>query len=169
MSFGDCRFGSRSQKHFLEGYIQKECILSKLLLYFIIFSFVSIFFIHCGGISIGVGGSSSPNDPRPTNATLVKQTTFSSQNGKTVSGAVYIFSSNTSSYILRLESLSAPSEGGLFIQIYSTSGSMVLNVPLRTTSGNQNYSFTTSIANMTFAGVYIYSNINQMNYGAALF
>lgn len=119
-----------------------------------------------GGVSLG-GGTGSSNDPIPS-GTLLTQSQFFGQSGQTVSGTATVYvSSNT--YIVRLQGMAIPSEAGLFVQVF-TSTTQVGNFPLKNTSGNQNYTLTTS-APLTFKSVNIYSTLSNPPaiYGTAQF
>jgi len=123
------------------------------------------FLMNCSGVNIGTGGGGTPNDVRPTNLPMV-QGFFTGQNGKTVTGTAIIFSASSSSYVLRLEGISTPSEGGLEVQLYTSDGQS--NFSLRAWSGSQNYTFSGNNPNVVFSSVSIYSKSNNRSYGSAL-
>jgi hypothetical protein len=123
----------------------------------------------CGMISTdGTGGSTAPNDARPT-STPLKQAQIMGQNGKSASGTASVFFSGSGAYIIRLEGISVTSESGLAVQVYATPGGRIGNFQLRATSGSQNYSLSNSVNGLTFNSVAIYSSVNNINYGSAVF
>lgn len=118
------------------------------------------------GIPVGNGSTTSPNDSRPSGV-LIAQGSFTGQNGQNASGSAQIFMDG-GAYILRLEGISVPSENGLNVQVLSSaSQTPVYSSSLRSSSGNQNYSFSTALTGR-FATVYIYSTLRQKNYGIAI-
>jgi hypothetical protein len=119
------------------------------------------FISHCG---LQVGTATSPNDAAPTGSILA-QGSFAP--GSKVSGTVKIYVSGTS-FILRLENISAPSESSLLVRINGTPpGGPIQSFSLRATSGNQNYTFT-GASNVRLNSVDIYSNANSTAYGTAI-
>lgn len=112
-------------------------------------------------------GTTSPNDPRPT-GTLLAQGQFASQNGKSVSGSALVFSQSGTSYIVRLEGISTPSESGLYVRVYTANSGQVSNLSLTATSGSQNYYFTSTETSPTFKSVYIFSVPSNIAYGLAV-
>lgn len=129
-----------------------------------------VLFSGCGKITAGSGAE--PNDARPS-GNPIAQASLTSQNGKTVSGSALIFASVNSSsgvtgYILRLEGISVPSASGLLVRVNASPGGQVASLPLRATSGSQNYTLSVNYGS-TFSSVYIYSPSENINYAAALF
>lgn len=112
-------------------------------------------------------GNVIPNDPIPS-GTVIAQGTFTGANGKSVSGAAIIYSQGSGQYVLRLQSLSAPSESGL--QIVITVNSTTLSpISLLFTSGTKNYSFTyTGSGTPSFTQVSIKPPGVSLDYGIAL-
>ena len=121
--------------------------------------------MSCSGVNITTGGGSAPNDVRPTNLPLV-QGVFTGQNGKTVTGTAVIFNVSASNYVLRLEGISTPAEGGLQVQLYTSDGQS--NFSLRASGGSQNYTFSSTDPNVLFSSVSIFSTPNNLSYGSAL-
>lgn len=120
------------------------------------------------GISLGGGTGGSSNDARPSGNPL-SQGQFFGQNSETVSGSALVFASTTTAntYILRLEGLTTPVEGGLQVQVYGNGPTNpAYTTTLKANSGNQNYTFN-GIAGIKFSNVYIYSTSKQVNYGSA--
>jgi hypothetical protein len=127
----------------------------------------------CGGIKLGSGSSTEPNDTRPSGNPIV-QAQLTSQNGKTVSGAALIFASVDSSsgvtgYTLRLEGISVPAASALIIKVNASPAGQVASIQLRSNTGSQNYSLGSVQYGSTFSSVYIYSSTENINYAAALF
>jgi len=120
-----------------------------------------MFLTHCG---LHAGTGVAPNDPTPSGQ-ILKQGQFFSQSGQTVTGSAVIYLSG-SSYILRLEGISTPSEAGLQVRIDGNPGGVVFTSALSATSGNQNYPFSGGVG-VTFKAVDIYSTLNSVNYGSA--
>jgi hypothetical protein len=138
----------------------------KAYLFNILPALLSFVFMRCG-LQLGTNGSISSNEPRPT-GTPVSQGQFTGLNAKAVTGFALIFTPNGTTYTLRLEGLDAPSETGLQVQVFSAhSSSPVFSTVLKSSLGNQNYSFT-AITGSTFTNVYIYSANSRTNYGAAI-
>ena len=124
--------------------------------------------MSCGVVGLGGG---SPNVLAPTNATSLAQGAFTGVvTGKTVAGNAIVYSVNGApgSYILRLQSLTAPSEAGIQAVVSSTSG-IAQTVVLSAFSGNYNYTFSAA-NNLIFVGgqVTIHSTANNQDYGQAL-
>ena len=131
--------------------------------------FFGFLLFGCGNIGVSTGGSTAPNDARPT-TTQISQGQLAGQNGKTVSGSALIFQGSASgSFILRLEGITTPQEQALTIKIYANPSGLVATFQLRSTTGNQNYSFTNSDTGVNFTSVYIFSTQNNQNYGTAQF
>lgn len=99
-------------------------------------------------------------DASPTSATLKAQGNFS---GGGVSGSVTVYDGGSGTYLIRLTGLTAPNESGLYIKA-TASGSTVMNYPLKSSCGNQNY---TVSASGTFQSVTIRSNTKNQDYSIA--
>ena len=93
----------------------------------------------CG--EIGLGGGGIANDPAPS-GTKTKQGVFQGQNGQTVSGTASIYVDGTT-VTLRLENLGVPS-GTVLKVVAKSSSTQVLSKSLRATSGNQNYTMSST-------------------------
>ena len=149
------------------GSIQNQNFLQKLL-----GSVATIVFVlaqaGCGlDLNWTPGGSSTPNDPRPSGNVVVQGSFTGSSGQSTVTGTAIIFSTSNS-YILRLEGLSVPSETGLTIQIYTSQSQVNLN--LTASTGNQNYSVNNLPINATtFLSVSIWSTLKNQQYANAVF
>lgn len=119
--------------------------------------------LGCGNLNISTGGGGLPNEARPTGTPVKQGQLF----GSGVSGSVLIFLRSGSSYTLRFEGLSLPSQSNLVAQIYATPNGLVSTVNLQFTSGNTNYSFTTPAIGVNFQSVAIYNNQTQTTLGTA--
>lgn len=128
-----------------------------------LFAMAGSWIAGCGIIST-TGGGSSTNDVRPTGIVL-KQGQFM---GTGVSGVALIFFSSGTSYILRLEGLTAPTAANVVVRIFATPFGQVGQVTLRDTTGNQNYNFSVSQQGVTFQSVTLYSTATQQTLGTAL-
>jgi hypothetical protein len=119
----------------------------------------------CGQISLGGG---MINDAVPTGTVVAQGTLASVASGKTVTGSVTVYLSS-STYTVRVQGLSAPSESSLFVRgVYNVaSGSTSQDLALRSTSGNQNYVFSSVPAGSTWVQVKIRSATNNLDYGLA--
>lgn len=109
----------------------------------------------CGFVSLGQG---SLNDPTPT-GTLVAQGTFTGQNGNSVSGTAEIYkqanADGTCAYVARLASLNAPGSTNLHV-VPTVNGAPSIapsSYTLRGSTGNQNYSFSSTPCNTGWAQV----------------
>ena len=142
----------RLLERFLKKFLEKSLVLLPVL----------ILLSSCGGITLGGGTGTNAAIP---NGTVISQGNFTSLNGQTVTGAAILYNMGSSSYIVRLSGLSAPTENGLKVQVYAN-GTNVFSTPLQSTTGNQNYSFTSTSS--SFSQVYIYSTLNAEIYGQAL-
>jgi hypothetical protein len=113
------------------------------------------------GISLGSG---SIDDPLPS-GTIVAQGSLGGQNGHTVSGVVSVWQQNNSSactFVLRLQTLSAPTDASLRV-IPLVNGAPSVSptfYSLRGSTGNQNYTFTGATCGATWAQVSI-TNPNE--------
>lgn len=129
--------------------------LYKISLKIILFTAVAETAGACG-VSLGTG---SINDSLPT-GTIVAQGNFSGQNGHTVSGTVSVWeqvSGTTCSFVLRLQSLSAPTDAALRV-VPLVNGAPTVSpsyYSLRGSTGNQNYSFSGATCGATWAQVSI--------------
>ena len=125
---------------------------------------VSLSLVSCGQVKLG---NTTPNDQAPS-GTVIGQGDFISLNGKTVTGtaAVYNSEGSSTSYTLRLNGISAPSETGLVIVI-TVNGEQLSPFALRSSSGSQNYSVYYE-GTPTFKQVTIRSPSANMDYGQAL-
>lgn len=108
------------------------------------------------GISLGSG---SIDDPLPS-GTIVAQGDFSGQNSQTVSGVVSIWqqtSGSTCSFVLRVQSLAAPTGMSLSVVPLVNGAPSVSPTyyALRGSTGNQNYTFTGATCGATWAQVSI--------------
>jgi hypothetical protein len=142
--------------------------MSKLIRLTVVFYF---FYLSSCGISIGTG-TATLNDPIPKGS-LVAQGQLAGVNAKSVSGTAQIYNTSGSSvgfsynYTLRLDSLTAPDESNLVVQLYATPGGKIFSQSLKGASGSQNYQFTAP-GSVTFNNVYIYSTTNNIAYGTAV-
>jgi hypothetical protein len=119
----------------------------------------------CGFVKLG----GTPNDPVPS-GTLVAQGPFASLNGWSVTGTAAIYSQGGDAFVVRLGGITVTPQTGLQVVVIANSAT-ALEVPLRSTSGSQNYSFTyTPPAGGTgiFNQVNIHSVIGNRDYGQAL-
>jgi hypothetical protein len=105
------------------------------------FACIGVLATACGDIKLGPG--SSPNDPVPTNATVVASSTLTGLNGKSCSGAVSVYQLNDGSgtYTVHLAGISVPSDSPLQVVGVVNGAALSQSLPLRFTSGTQNYSF----------------------------
>jgi hypothetical protein len=124
---------------------------------------VSLVLTACGIIPLGQG---TPNDAVPSGTIVTQATINSLVADKSVTGNATIYNS-AGTFILRLETLSAPNETGLLVMVNLIDGSNALRASLRAISGNQNYTIG-SIAG-SFANAQIYSTSAQTVYGQANF
>ncbi len=119
----------------------------------------------CGAFPLGTGAA--PNDPVPVGQ-LVAQGVFSTVvAAKPVTGTVTILKEPTDgSYVIRLESLSAPDESGL--QLIGVAGTTtVFSRSLRAITGNQNYA-TGLTSSLTWSSVSIRNILDpNQNYATA--
>lgn len=125
------------------------------------------FFQGCSlsGLSPGATTGTYPNDPRPS-GTLLAQGAFVGQNSQTVAGNALIFYDG-SNFILTLQSLTAPSETGLLIQVFTlNSQTAAYAAPLLYNSGTKNYTFSAATGGVRFSNVYLYSQQNRLIYGS---
>jgi hypothetical protein len=129
----------------------------------------------CGLVT---AGTSTQNDPVPPGS-IVSQGNFTGVNGRAVTGTVAVYqtldSGGNCQYIVRLQNLSAPTDGGLQV-IPVVSGAASLSPSfyvLRAPTGNENYYYSTSSSacSATFAQVEIsnpaVSPASAQNYGIA--
>jgi hypothetical protein len=118
---------------------------------------VSAFALVSCGIPVGGG---KPNDPAP-NGTIVASGNLT---GSKASANVSIYVVGAT-YILRLDSVSAPSENGLQVYVNLATGpGRALQASLRASTGNQNYTIPTP---GMYSTVQIYSTAAQTVYGQA--
>lgn len=118
----------------------------------------------CGAVKTG---SVAYNDPIPT-GNVVGQGSFTSQNGKTVTGTAAIYqSTDGATYTLHLGGISAPSETGLQLRIQADNQDLSA-LSLRASSGSQNYSLSVSGASPVFRQVTLYSTLKATEYGTAV-
>jgi hypothetical protein len=118
--------------------------------------------LGCGQVTLGGG---TANDAVPV-GTIVAQGSFTSvASGKPVTGTVTVYLAS-SIYIVRLQGLSTPSESGLFVRGV-VNGIAAQDLALRSTSGNQNYTFSSVPAGSIWAQVKIYSATANLDYGLA--
>ncbi len=126
----------------------------------------AIFLTSCG-LS---GGISVLRDPVPSGTLIASKTFDTVTAGKEVTGVAMIYESDVNGeYILRLESLVAPSEAGLQVSLTSNGVNDAYFIALRGPRGNQNYS--TGLSGVrTFELVKIRpSSQPTVNYGIATF
>ncbi|MGE0614296.1 MAG: hypothetical protein AB7P04_01535 [Bacteriovoracia bacterium] len=114
------------------------------------------------------GGSVYFNDPVPSGS-IVAQGSFSGRNNQTVTGSALIYQTTDGTYVIRLQSLSAPDEAAL--KLYATvNGTETLMSTLKGSAGNQNYTTSVSLG-ATWSSVSIRSssaNPSVAEYGIAL-
>ncbi len=127
---------------------------------------ICFFLLACGQIS--VGGSTTTNNARPTGAP-VTQAAILGQNGQTVTGIAYVFFVSNQGYIVRLEGLSVTNESNLVVKIYSRTGILLTSLGLKSFTGNQNYSVSSTTGGTQIGSVTIYSNLKSINYAQASF
>ncbi len=147
--------------------ISRKTYNAAKVIIFLFFSFIVL--TDCAsGINIELGGGTGSNNPIPSGTPLY-QGQLTALNGKSISGTVMIFTSTNNQYnfILRLDSLNAPHETGLFIKINASPNQQFNDLPLSSTSGSTNYTLT-GVGNANFTSVFIYSAINSMNYASAI-
>ncbi len=114
----------------------------------------------CGlNLGVSLGGSGTPNDPRPS-GNPVAQGSFSGS----VSGSALVFQSG-GGYVLRFEGLSVPSAAGLIVNLYNSSSPFVFNLTALT--GNQNYNVNAAMGSTQFSSVTISSTVTGTVYGTA--
>ena len=132
----------------------------------------------CGGITLGGG---TLNDPVPTSGSIIATGSFIGQNGRAVTGSVSVYkqlnsSCNGTTYVLRLESLSAPTDVSLVVIPVVNGATAPPITPsffsLRGATGSQNYTFTGADCNTSWAQVLISgdasgSTNSAQNYGVA--
>lgn len=129
---------------------------------------LSLLSSSCGSLS---SGAVSANENAPTGSILASGS-FTSLNGKTVSGIAKVILDTGNVYWVRLEGLSAPSESGLQVWLTKTSSttgqSEKTNVgTLRSVTGSTNYQTTITSA-IAFTAVTIRSPAANLDYGTAL-
>src|SRR5579862_6103059 len=91
----------------------------------------------CGSFGSSTSTAGSFNDPVPS-GTVVAQGSFSGRNGQTVTGTALVYLTTAGNYVLRLQSLAAPSEAAL--QLYATvNGVNTQLTSLKGPTGNQDY------------------------------
>jgi hypothetical protein len=143
----------------------KSALISKILGTLMGITSMGVILACCSGIGIGIGTSANPNDVRPTSQVMV-QGSFTGLNGKTVTGNAMVFDTGNLNYVLRLEGISTPAEGGLQVRLFGSDRQH--NFDLRAYSGSQNYSFTSTNTSVRFTDVSIFSTVTNMPYGSAL-
>ncbi len=110
-------------------------------------------------------GPGAQNDSIPK-GTLVYSGTFSSfSTSNAVSGGVSVYQTGTTSYIVRLESYSGPSEAGLQLRVIADSATLA-TLSLRSGSGNMNYSVGGGTST-DFQQIYVYSPTSRTDYAKA--
>jgi hypothetical protein len=115
-------------------------------------------------IACGRGGAIL-NEPEPS-GDIVAQGSFTSLNGRSVTGTATVYRQATGAYVLRLGGVSTPEEIGLSI-ILTYNGSLSSTTPLRSYTGSQNYSLSLPSAT-EFNRVTIRSTSANLDYGQAL-
>lgn len=108
------------------------------------------------------------NEPVP-NGTLQAQGSFTSLNGKAVSGVASVYQTSAGNFVLRLEGVSAPTTVSLNVVLAGTFAGRTQNYLqqlLRSGSGTMNYSFSsgTSVA-PTWNSVALNSPAENIDYG----
>jgi len=121
-----------------------------------------------GSLDLTTTGKNLINDARPPGNPIYQGNFVGASGQSNVTGAALVFLSGTS-YTLRLDGLSVPSEAALVVNVYHSSGftSGSTSLLLRSTSGNQNYSLPGLQLNSAFTSVVIYSTVQQTNYAIA--
>ena len=122
---------------------------------------IALLLVHCG-IPLG---SNAPNDPTPS-GTIVAHGTFATLNGDTASGNATIYRVNGANFVVRLEGISMPSQGGLLVKVLN-GRAVVLSTALRSSEGSQNYSFNVASPG-AWNSVDIYSSTSASNVSQAL-
>jgi hypothetical protein len=122
----------------------------------------------CGGVGLGTGTATAPNDARPTGAALY-QNNFYGMNGKTVTGFAGIYFNGNNNYIVRLDGISMPNEAGMQVHVFGTPGDKVATMSLRAVTGSQNYQVNGLATGFVFKSVYIFSTATNTYYAAATF
>ena len=122
----------------------------------------------CAPIDLGSSSSFTPNDLIPSGL-VVSQGSFTSLNGKTVSGTVSIYQAagSLTSFTIRLEGLSVPNESGLMV-VAAANGAEVISLALRFYSGTQNYAITVPAGAGVWNYVVIRSAVTTLDYGKAV-
>lgn len=110
-------------------------------------------------------GDSTVNEPTPT-GNIIAQGTFTAQNGRTLTGAAQIYLQSNSTYVLRIENLTAPAESNLQIRV-KVNGQISETFALRNNTGTQNYTLTQT-GTVVWNSIDIYSIPNILVYGIAL-
>lgn len=124
-------------------------------------AYLSLLMGGCGQIGIG---SASLNDATPS-GTLVASGQFFGVNGKTASGAVSVYNQTTENYVIHLSGVTLPQENGLTL-ISVINGVTQSGVTLRSSSGSQNYSVT-STSNASFTLLRLFSPTHNQDYAQA--
>jgi len=121
----------------------------------------------CGAFPITLGGgTSSTNDAVPSGV-ITAQGSFTSLNGKVVTGTAVIYFVSSGNYIVRLNGISVPSENALQM-VPVIDGTAQTPVQLESDSGNQDYSVEYSGTPGHWNQVNIHSTIYNLDYGQAL-
>lgn len=130
------------------------------------FTFLVFCTVSCGAIGLGSSSTVTANDSKPS-GTTVSQGVFTSLNGKTVTGtASIILDATSTSVIVRLEGLVAPSETGLIV-VLDTANETLYSSNLRSVSGSQNYYTGLMQGSSTYSAVRIVQSRTMMDYGKA--
>ncbi len=123
--------------------------ISKALLSLTLFALLGL--TRCGQIGLGTARTDDPVPPG-TVVAIKEFTTYNSSKAVTGTAAVYL-RSDTNTYLIRLENLSAPGDSGLLV-VGKANGGTVFQTTLRARTGNQNYE-TGKSGNMSWTSVAI--------------
>jgi len=107
-------------------------------------------------------GTNTSNDRVPNGINISNCSMDGPGTGTTKASAFAKIYDSNGTFILRLESVSAPDEVGLQVQVKTSGSQNALAATLKSTTGNQNYTITSS---GPFATVVIYSTAAQTAYG----